>query len=70
MQDNYILLVLVLNDLFLVTTVPGWSTWFLLCDVMHLLHYTLMTLYDYCPIEEMCDMQGNLGDPGPVLLSI
>ena len=25
---------------------------FLLCDVMNLLHYTLMVLYDYCPIED------------------
>ena len=52
MQDNNILLALVLNDL-LVATVPGWSRWFLLSDVMHLLHYTLMTLYDYCPIEDI-----------------
>ena len=52
MQDIYILLVLVLNDL-LVATVHGWSRWFLLCDVMNLLHYTLMILYDYCSIENI-----------------
>ena len=37
-----------------VATIQGWRRQFLLYDAVNLLHYTLMKLYGYCPIEGTC----------------